>query len=543
MDARKLLPSSPAGRWAAGIGASVAALALLRWASRLPEPEPGTPAPAFDDPGATALGKGIAPHLAEHPDLSGLHLLSDPLDAFAARMLLVRRAERSLDLQYYIWHGDRTGTLLLEAIHQAAGRGVQVRLLLDDNGIAGLDPVLAGLDEHPNIEVRLFNPFRIRFPKSIGYVADFQRLNRRMHNKSFVADGAVTIVGGRNIGDEYFGAGDAGLFADLDVMAVGPVVRDVSAGFDVYWRSASACRASRLLPKLTRRERQRRRLAHRASVVERDASARRYVERVKELPLVEQLVAGTLSLEWAKVRMLSDDPAKAQGLAEPSGLLAGKLEQAIGTPQREIGVIAGYFVPGDRGTQMLSDLARRGVAVSVLTNAYATNDVAVVHAGYAPYRPALLAAGVRLFELCAEASGPSARERRRGSRLGVGSKLRGSGTGSVAALRSGASTLHAKTFTVDRERLFIGSFNFDPRSIDLNTELGFLIESPTLASGVADAFDTVIPEHSYRVARDADGTLCWHAPGGKAQVREPGMSPLDHLLVRVAAALPIQWLL
>ena len=539
----KVLPSSTRGRWALGLAGTAAILAALRWGSRMPEPEPGTPAAAFAEPETTTLGRGVAPALAEHPGRSGLHLLPDALDAFAARMLLVRAAERSLDLQYYIWHGDRTGTLLLEAIHQAATRGVRVRLLLDDNGIAGLDRVLAALDEHPNIEVRLFNPFRIRYPKSIGYLADFARLNRRMHNKSFVADGAAAIIGGRNIGDEYFGAGDGRLFADLDVLAVGPVVREVSAGFDLYWRAAAACRASRLLPRIAPHKRQRHRLERRASIVERDASARRYVERVRTSPLVEQLTSGTLPLEWADVQMLTDDPAKASGMAKPSGLLAGKLAEAIGEPRRELGIIAGYFVPGEKGTDMLCGLARSGVAVSVLTNAYATNDVGVVHAGYAPYRPALLAAGVRLFELCGETKRPSARERRRGTRLGVGSTLRGSGTGSVAALRSGASTLHAKTFTVDRERLFVGSFNFDPRSIDLNTELGFVIESPKLAAQIADAFDSEIPQHSYLVQQDENGRLRWHSPGAPLQTREPGMSVLDHLIVRVAAALPIQWLL
>ncbi|MET0179015.1 MAG: phospholipase D-like domain-containing protein, partial [Novosphingobium sp.] len=231
----------------AALGTIAVAAWALRLASRLPACDAGPDREPGNDPETSSLARAATAETARHPGRTGLHLLSDGLDAFAARLLLVRAAEATLDLQYYIWHGDRTGTLLLEALHAAAERGVRVRLLVDDNGIAGLDRVLAALDGHPRIAVRIFNPFRIRFPKAVGYLVDFHRLNRRMHNKSVIVDGAVTVIGGRNIGDEYFGAGDGALFADLDVLAVGSAVGAVADDFERYWCAASAYPAAQIL--------------------------------------------------------------------------------------------------------------------------------------------------------------------------------------------------------------------------------------------------------------------------------------------------------
>lgn len=237
----------------------LAAGITIRLLYPLPDLGPRPVSRYLEDTARTPLGQG-ATKLISRQDVpagySGVHMLKDGRDAFAARILLARSATRTLDVQYYIWHGDLSGTLLLEAMRDAAERGVRVRLLLDDNGIAGLDDVLAALDRHPNIEIRLFNPFVLRKPKMLGYLADFARLNRRMHNKSFTADNQATIIGGRNVGDEYFGARDDGLFADLDVLAIGPVVGDVSRDFDRYWSSRSAYPAERILPPASQRERE-----------------------------------------------------------------------------------------------------------------------------------------------------------------------------------------------------------------------------------------------------------------------------------------------
>ena len=211
---------------------------------------------SFFDTGATRLGQAIAPLVESHPGTSGIYPLADARDAFAARALLAHAVERTLDLQYYLWHGDMSGTLLFNAVRNAADCGVRVRLLLDDHGTSGIDRILVALDSHPNIEVRLFNPFLIRKPRAINYVFDFFRLNRRMLNKSFTADNQVTIIGGRNVGDEYFGTNDGLLYVDLDVMAVGPVVSDTSKDFDRYWASHGrkfrlAFRCSLTLPSAT----------------------------------------------------------------------------------------------------------------------------------------------------------------------------------------------------------------------------------------------------------------------------------------------------
>lgn len=527
----------------AGLLLLLAATGLtIRLLHPLPPLEPRAPSARLTDTDDTALGRGISALRAEQaPHLSGIHMLDDSQDAFAARILLARRAERSLDLQYYIWRNDISGTLLLEAVRAAADRGVRVRLLLDDNGIAGLDTVLAALDLHPHIDVRLFNPFTIRQPKMFGYLADFPRLNRRMHNKSFIADGQATIIGGRNIGDEYFDARDDHLFSDLDVLAVGPVVDDTARDFDRYWASASAYPASRILPPVSVEEQTA--LSRRASLVERDIAARRYMEAIGALPFITPLVEGTLPFDWAPVRMISDDPAKGIGKAREDGMLTAALREAIGAPERELYLISGYFVPTRAGVEAFSALAARGVDVAIFTNSFEATDVWVVHAGYAERRKALLKAGIRLFEMRGPDGNEDARPRRKLIGAGSGS---GGARGEGHVLRSSATTLHAKTFAVDDERLFIGSFNFDPRSMHLNTELGFVIESPRLATIVASRFETQIPARAYEVVLSEGNSLAWReqgADGALIHTSEPGTSALQRWGIRLLSHMPIEWLL
>src|SRR5690554_5866298 len=241
---------------------------------------------------ATRLGQALAPAIAAHPGESGIYALPDPHDAFAARVLLARAAERTLDVQYYIWHGDMTGTLLLEELHAAADRGVRVRLLLDDNGTVGLDTELAALAMHPAIEVRLFNPFIVRQPKWLGYLTDFSRANRRMHNKSFTADNQASIIGGRNIGDEYFGATEGVMFIDLDVLSVGPIVGQVSSDFDRYWASGSSYPVEQILPAVSARSMEQ--LTQVAALVEQDVNAAEYVSAIARSDFIRRLLDGQL---------------------------------------------------------------------------------------------------------------------------------------------------------------------------------------------------------------------------------------------------------
>ena len=497
--------------------------ALLAGCGGLPSLEGRVESLALADTGGTRLARAIAPHTAVRPARTGIYAIPDANEAFAARALLAGAADKSLDVQYYIWRDDQTGRLLFDALWAAARRGVRVRLLLDDNGVAGLDDALAALDAHPQIEVRLYNPFAQRGGlRAFGYVTDFTRINRRMHNKSFTADNLATIVGGRNVGNEYFGAGKATLFEDLDVLAVGQAVGEVSAAFDLYWNSASAFPVSSLLRDPGKEGAAR--LEADFAAARADPQSVQYVRALRDTAMVRELLAGSLPLEWADTRLLRDDPAKTLDTTGRTDVLL--LEELLRTtvqPKQSFDLISPYFVPGEEGTAALAALAGRGVAVRVLTNSLEATDVGAVHAGYAKRRRELLRAGVRLYELRRSAE-----------------QVRASGTGSSSA------SLHAKTFTLDRRNTFVGSFNFDPRSALLNTEMGLLIDSPVLGQRLAAALDADAPKVAYEVVLAADGELEWIERGAQAETRhasEPGVGPLRRAWIRFLGLLPIEWLL
>lgn len=508
-----------------GAGLLVVAAAATYGCTSLPPLGGRTASVALADTANTRMGQAIAPLAAGHPGLSGIHALPDGRDAFAARVLLAQGVERSLDVQYYIWRDDLTGTLMLDALRSAAARGVRVRLLLDDNNTAGLDPVLAALDREPNVEVRLFNPFGARGWRSLGYLTDFSRLNRRMHNKSFTADNQVTIVGGRNVGDEYFGVAGDMLFVDLDVLAVGPVVREVSQDFDLYWNSASAYPVTALVDAAQAQSSGA--LAQRAAQLRARPEAQRYLEAMRTSPFVEQLTGRRLPLEWSRTELVSDDPAKVLGDAPRDSRMVVDLGKLLGEPKKQVDLVSPYFVPSKRAAQGLVDIARGGAKVRVLTNSLEATDVAAVHAGYAKWRHELLRAGVSLYEL-----------RRR-----WGPELPETGPGRFG---SSASSLHAKTFGVDGRSVFVGSFNMDRRSIDLNTEMGFVIDSPALAQRLGRTLDETIPGSAYEVRLDGDGKLYWLERTDGKTVRhdqEPGTSVWKRAGVKVLSVLPIDWLL
>lgn len=505
--------------WLALPGALLALSLALTSCSALPPLEGRVASKAFAQTDDTRLGRALMPLTMAHPGLAGIHALADGRDAFIARAVLAQAADRSLDVQYYIWRDDTTGRLMFDALKSAAGRGVRVRLLLDDNNTAGLDGALAALDAHPMIEVRLFNPNGIRSMRMAGIVADFMRLNRRMHNKSFTADNQVTIIGGRNVGDEYFGAEGEILFADLDVIAAGPVVRAVSDDFDLYWNSPSAYPLALLVPN-----------AVAAPAVKPGAEAQAYIEAVKRSAFLEQLVEGRLPLEWARTRFVSDDPAKVMGTAAPEANIAFKLRDILGEPQRSLDLVSPYFVPGKEGTAAFVDLAQKGVRTRILTNSLEATDVSAVHAGYAKWRKPLLESGVTLHELRREATDEPAREKR-GSGSGIGSS---------------DASLHAKTFGVDGNRVFVGSFNFDQRSIHLNTEMGMVIDSPALATRLTETLDRALPTRAYEVKLDDRGSVIWLERRGDQVIRhdkEPGTGWFKRAAVKALSWLPIDWLL
>jgi cardiolipin synthase C len=498
----------------------VASLAILSHYNRLPPLGNRTASTAITDTAMTRLGKGVTPLVAAHAGLSGVYPLRDARDAFAARHLLATAAEKTLDVQYYIWRDDLSGTLLMKALVDAAGRGVRVRLLLDDNNTSGLDALLSAIDAHPRIEVRLFNPFAIRRARVLAYLTDLPRLNRRMHNKSFTADNQVTIVGGRNVGDEYFGTADGVLFADLDVIGVGPVVQEVSNDFDRYWASESAYPAERLLARAGASKIAE--LSAKAARVERDRAAVAYMDALRKSSFVSDALAGTLPFEWAVTRMISDPPAKVLGRADRKELLFQRFGEIFGKPSKSIDLVSPYFVPGTEGVDLFRGWSRRGVTVRVLTNSLEATDVTVVHAGYAKRRKALLEAGVALYEMRTTPTVPPAGN---------------------AGFGSSTASLHAKTFAVNRERIFVGSFNFDPRSAELNTEMGFVIDSPALARRMAEVFDRSVPMNAYEVRLSGSGDLVWVERHGGQVVRhrrEPGTGFWKRIGIALLSALPIE---
>lgn len=474
-------------------------------------------------PAATGpLAESIGRMQAVHPEQSGVAPLAHGADAFAARILLADAAVRSIDVQYYIWRGDLTGYLLLDRLRQAADRGVRVRLLLDDHGVSGLDPEIAALQAHPYIEVRLWNPFTLRRFKMASYGFDFFRLNRRMHNKSFTVDGLASIVGGRNVGDEYFGTGLTPLFVDLDVLLVGTIVSDISTDFDRYWNSPSAYSAQQIIttrssgdPVTTRLEQ-----------LNRTEQMAQYRALLHNSDLVSRLATGTLDIEWTKVKLVSDDPAKGQGAIPSDRLLSGRMGKAVGTIERQFDGVSAYFVPGAAGVNTFAGLAQSGVQVRMLTNAMESTDVLPVHAGYAKRRKQLLEGGVELFELRRQAA--------------PGSPLK-----KLGPFGSSGASLHAKTFAVDGQRIFIGSFNFDPRSAMLNTEMGVLIDSERLAGGLHQAFHSALGGIAWQV-EIRDGKLVWVEPNaaeGPVLTREPGSNLLRNAAIKVIGWLPVEWLL
>ena len=479
---------------------------------------------AIGKPNETSLCRTVCPLVQAHPDKSGIAALPRGRDAFAARVLLANAAERTLDAQYYIWHNDVSGTLLFEALRKAADRGVRVRLLLDDNNTAGLEGILVVLDAHTHIEVRLFNPFFGHRWRALGYLCEFGRLNRRMHNKAFIADNQVTIIGGRNVGDEYFGAGQDVLFVDLDVLAIGPVVNEVSDNFERYWRSQSSYAVGRLLPSASREMV----IAIKAAAqrVEDSTAAETYLHAIDRELFLQEMLAGQLPLEWAMTRMLSDEPEKVLGRATHAESLWRRLKGVLDAAERELTLVSPYFVPGVDGVEYLVALAKRGVKITILTNSLEATDVVAVHAGYAKRRKALLKGGITLYEM----------KRTVPARVLKARQLPG----------SSSSSLHAKTFSVDRFRVFIGSFNFDPRSARLNTELGFVIDSTALAEQITDATTRDSRVRAYRVCLTASGALQWiEQRNGQELVheQEPGTGFWVRFAVAVISFLPIEWLL
>nr|WP_264185139.1 phospholipase D family protein [Roseicella aerolata] len=479
----------------------------------------------------TPLERAVHAALAGLGTTTGVALLAEGREAFALRAAAARAAGRSLDLQYYLWHGDLTGRLLAQEVLRAADRGVRVRMLLDDVFALGQERTLAALDAHPGIEVRLFNGTRWRAFGRLGYALEMLlggwHLNRRMHNKAWIADGRLAVTGGRNLADEYFDAAEEFNFRDLDVLLAGAAAAQATAVFERYWRSpfvrcageVSAAQSARGgLPAL------RGKLAAATAAPE----ARAFLAESPEGEDLAACLDGRLvPVPEAAIRVVADPPAKARrGLgarrrARAAGGIGPEAADALRTAKREALLISPYFVPGKAGLALLLGLVRRGVRVSVVTNSLAATDVVAVHGGYARYRRALLKGGIELFE------------------------LKPSGEEPASMFGSRGASLHTKAFVVDGRLVCVGSFNLDPRSAALNTEMGVFVKNPTLARALrAEHARLADPVRSWRVTLE-EGRLTWTggiAPGGEAPAgrREPGASLRRRFLAGLVRLLPIE---
>jgi len=479
-----------------GILFGLALTLLISACARLPVNYPRTESYVLRETNDTWLGRSFVPLVKSHPGESGLYPLSSGIDAFTARMLLTDLATRSLDMQYYIWHGDNTGRLLLNRVLHAAERGVRVRLLLDDLGTAADDATLLAINAHRNVEIRLYNPVAHRTVRGLGVVSDFDRVNRRMHNKSFTADNQVSIVGGRNVGDEYFEARPDLDFADFDVMAVGPVVDEISDSFDHYWNSPAAFPIAALGGKPPDDDE----IANRRAELDTFVKSRQdstYVAEVRQSKLINSLAHGKLPIYWGAAALVYDSPDKTiPHDAEIEQQLLPEIKPVFAAAKQEVFVVSPYFVPGKEGVSFFRALRERGVQISIMTNSLASTDVPVVHAGYAKYRKPLLQAGVSLYEVS-----PSADYR---------GKKKAAKKKTIGSFGSSRMSLHAKAFVIDRRKIFVGSLNLDPRSVRINTENGIIFDNPELGLLLAERIEASMQKHCYRITIEDDGKLVWN---------------------------------
>ncbi|MFY8275437.1 phospholipase D family protein [Pseudoalteromonas sp. SSDWG2] len=459
----------------------------------------------------------------EDNSLSGFYPLADGLDAFAARIALVETAQSSIDIQYYLFHRQQSTLLLSAYLLKAADRGVRVRILLDDMSQAESEKDLSALALHDNIDVRLFNPLNHRNLRFLSFITDYSRVSRRMHNKSFIVDSKVFITGGRNIGNAYFSGEDHAQFVDLDILSVGPIVEKASHAFDLYWNHPLAVNVKELYVRADPQHFATIRESFAKVVSEQYGSDSPYVQRLKSSNIVKNLQKGRLNLDWAKGYLYVDDPNKLLTSSEDTSThMAPKMLAAMGAPKQRAVIVSPYFIPREPGVALIRSWINSGVDVTVLTNSLAATDVPVVHAGYANYRQELVAMGVKLWELKPDFA-----------QQGNKSKI-------TDLTGSSNASLHAKTMAFDDDRIFIGSLNLDPRSFNLNTELGVVLMSCDINAMLRSWVDSDMPHFAWRVTLSEQGELMWTDSDGSIYNHEPQTSTLARFSTWLMSWLPIE---
>ena len=499
-------------------------VALVSGCASIDYDYPRTESYALSNTDNPQLGQQLQPIVAGKPgDQSAFYTMHDGIDALAARLLLAERAERSIDAQYYLIKNDIVGRVFIWRLLEAADRGVRVRLLVDDMFTAGVDVGLAALDSHPNFSIRIFNPFnRGALGRPVSAVTSFNRINRRMHNKSFTVDNQITIIGGRNIADEYFGAREDAKFGDLDVLGIGPIVQDISGMFDTYRNHEAALPVLAFVKELDDPKAALDQL--RASLADTYESIRdsEYAEAVS-MKLNRFVDSDATQLRWAPYEMVVDSPDKGiKKRAKDADSIRTPLIESLRSAEREAIIISPYFVPRKSGIEKLGGMEARGVDVTIVTNSLAANNQFTVHAGYGGSRKPLLKAGVEVWEVRPDADVQGAE---------------------IVAAVGAKATLHTKAFIVDRKELFIGSFNFDPRSANINTELGVIIHDPELARDYAERIHMVLPMQTYEVFLNEDGKLRWRDGREDPPLvfeKEPESSWWDRTKVNIIKIFPVK---
>jgi putative cardiolipin synthase len=441
---------------------------------------------AFAQTDDTSLGKDVAEWTAAHPGKTGYYPLIKGLDALGVRLSLIDQAERTIDAQYFLMKPDSAGRLFAGKLLEAADRGVRVRLLLDDIFTTVKDDAFLVLNQHPNIELRLFNPIGRGGIYHLNYLGDFKLANRRMHNKSFTVDNQVSVVGGRNIADEYFELLNEAEFRDFDMLAVGSVAADISDTFDRFWNHKlavpmEAFETSKELPDLK---------TARANMDQKTIEASQSIYgRALRSPLMRDIEEDRVALIPGTGEVITDDPDKLLNkISADHKILVTALAGVIDEAETEVIVITPYFIPGKNGVEFWRSITAKGVRVVIVTNSLASNNHVPVHGGYVRYRHDMIDAGVEMYEARVDAS-----------RVAKGSDEQG----------YDSMTLHTKSILIDRRYTFVGSLNLDPRSIDINTEAGVLIESTQLSGELAAGFFQKLPSSAYRVTENEKGKLRW----------------------------------
>lgn len=457
--------------------------------------------------------------------------LYDGFKSMAARLHLINKAEHHLDLQYYIWKDDFIGNMVLAQLLKAADRGVKVRIQIDDQNGTQLDDKLLALSQHPNIQVRIFNPYKFRHFRALDYGFRMKQVNHRMHNKLIIADGTAAVTGGRNISSEYFDASEDFQFTDVDIFFAGESVESANRTFIQFWNDDLSYEIRQILndsghPEMLKKLKAEfeRKEVDETELKNRVGMAQKQVEQLlKKQPI-----------HWAPAYFVADSPKKSRPYAQSGDYIYTHMLKLMGEPKQNLDLVSSYFIPTQKGADYLSQRARQGVKIRILTNSFQANDVAAVHGYYQQYRQQLLQNGIELWEFKPYIVRPE----RTWYEIMTGDL--------IPAKNKNSSSLHAKFFDLDG-MVFIGSFNFDPRSAYLNTEVGLVIESEQFQKEISTAMNQYLPRVAYQLQLSQKNEIIWLEYKKDGQViqhtHDPETTWFQRLMMNLVTTFPGEWLM